>query len=182
VAAYLGGGSVSSGFLAGIRVFGGTTVAGNTTVWDNIDVMPGSVSFLPPGPVPCAVGPCCYPAGSLRVGGFPRTGGTINHLADLPAGGASLFSFVVLVHSFTLGPLCGSPLPGITNQNVLIGTSGAITLVSGPWAGPGNPVAFPMSIPANAGFIGLGLHSQAAFLDPVLPLVVTQGTTVVIGG
>jgi hypothetical protein len=118
---------------------------------------------------------------SLRVGGIPRIGDTISHLADLPAGGAAPFSFALLAHSLTQGiSPCGIPLPGVTG-NVLIGLPAGAISVGGPWIGPGSPVVFSMLIPLSNIFVGVNLYSQAAFLDPV-SIPVTQETRVVVGG
>jgi hypothetical protein len=181
MAAYLGGGLVPAGPNTSMRVFAGGSVAGNTVAWDNIAVMPGWISGLPPGPMPCTIGPCCYPVGSLRTSGYPRIASTFSYLVDLPANGTSLFSFVALAHSFTAIVPCGMPLPGITNQNVMIGLPAAVVSMSGPWTGPGNPITFTLAIPASSSIVGVALHSQGVFMNPP-PFVMTEAVTVVVGG
>ncbi len=135
------------------------------------------------------------PANSLVVvGGLPRLGHDVVLGVDNPPGDVAAGAMPCLWSSLAPDPAvpCGSPLflPGMSNPGeVLLSPEPGILqdppAMGGPWAGPGNPWLFTVTVPNDGSLVGVSVFYQGALLDFAAGLgsrvVLTEGVELRIG-
>ncbi|MCA8976319.1 MAG: hypothetical protein KDC98_16490 [Planctomycetes bacterium] len=180
---YLIGGAVPAVPHTGCRLFAGGGVAGNTVAFDNVMVEPGWLSQRPPpGPGPC-VGPCCYPAGSLRASGHAALGDSVRFdlHGDLTGALPGAPCFVGI--SFG-GILPCAPVPWAINGLMI--TTPPLASFLGFWPGAGMSANFVFPMPphsaANSVFLGLHFFAQGVIIDAGLDLILLEGAELRLGG
>lgn len=136
------------------------------------------------------------PAQSLvALSGLPVIGQSFILGIDNPLGTQAPGSLPILVFSDGLDAAgqCGSLLPNFAMAGG--GAAGALlvdllspnpfaTIYGPPWAGPGMPAPFPITVPYLPSFVGLSLYAQGVMIDPVTPgatFGATNGMEMVIG-
>jgi hypothetical protein len=134
------------------------------------------------------------PPGSLVTTGRAAIGTSMTLGVDNPLGTQSAGAFAVLAVAFapTPGFPCGQLVPGYgmaspaTPGEVLIDLSQVgLTLFSGPWNGPLQPVQFVLTTPPTPALYALQLYAQGVMLDlqPAAPIAigVTGATHLIVG-
>ncbi|MCA8976822.1 MAG: hypothetical protein KDC98_19020, partial [Planctomycetes bacterium] len=180
---FLNGGIRPGASPFSFRFSSGSALPGNLAAFDNPFLRPGQVFRRPePQPGPCT-GPCCHPANSFTVDGWPQLGTWLDLTIDAPGSGLS-GGYAFLLFATGVGPLpCGQPLlhPGGVN-NLLIDPATTNSAIVGLWS-PSQPVTTTLALPVGPpAFLGVRFYMQGLVTDLASILFLTEGRDIVIGG